>query len=212
MVNLPHRIEQPQLHQFTAKRSGIGEKDAMHTQGTRSLYIRWQVVDVDGMSRIDAMALKEQLKDTRVGFDQAHFAGKQDSFEPSQELESLERCRESFGRPVAQGIQRNSASVQFPEDVYGASDRTRHHLFMTLNPGVDQLGMGGLLQLECGRPRQSCVRHLVGRSTTACTLWPENVPWRRRLHGRACDIGNVGSSQSARRRDRTLPQSDGACE
>src|ERR1700730_16143263 len=59
VVNLPYRIEQPQLHQFTAKRGGIGEEEAMHAASSRSLYVRWQVVDVHGMSGIDAIGLKE---------------------------------------------------------------------------------------------------------------------------------------------------------
>jgi len=60
----------------------------MHAEGNRSLDVWFQVVDVNSVSGIDRVIVKEQLENARIGLEQAHFAGEQDSLKPSQEFES----------------------------------------------------------------------------------------------------------------------------
>jgi len=71
-----------------AKRNRIGKQDAVHAEGNRSLDVWFQVVDVNNVSGIDSVIVKEQQENARIGLEQAHFAGKLDSLKPSQEVES----------------------------------------------------------------------------------------------------------------------------
>ena len=55
----------PMFMQFFTQSGRIGEEDAVHAESVGGLYVRFQVVDVDGIGRIDGEGLKEKLIETR---------------------------------------------------------------------------------------------------------------------------------------------------
>src|SRR5215469_2637621 len=136
------------LAQFGAQGNWIGEPNRVHAKGSRSFYVRLQVIDKNGIRRINRECLEEAVVDLRIGLHEPHFAGQHDSLKPLQKLEPFQRKWKCLDRPVAEGIQRNALSAKLSQDVNRALDRTSKHLLVALEPGVDSVCRGGMSGLQ----------------------------------------------------------------
>jgi len=90
VIDARRRIQQPQVHQFGAKRGRVSKEDAVHAESGGGIDVCFKVVDIDGVGRVDGVGGKEKSENARIGFEETDFAGEQDSLKPSQELESLQ--------------------------------------------------------------------------------------------------------------------------
>ena len=144
--------------------------------------------------------LERPLEILGVRLDHAFEARNEIAVEPPEEVVNLDAPLPVLAFHVAERVARHPCRLQLGEHLHAALDDAAYHLFGTLAPSVDHLGVTpGTWPAAQRRPRRCSGRGPVRSARRAYRRWRGSPPFPPRRRRIACGRGNGGPSRGTHR-------------